>query len=122
MQMSAIQQLPWHIIFLDTMEYVSIGRKLKIRRFLEIEKTARGEVDVELIHEHGCTFDTSGLPHHISDHEEIDCYLSEFTEIFSRLKSKLKFITIARFVILLVINLLPGFFYLFRKLKFPFTG
>ena len=72
-------------------------RWLKIRRFLELEKTLRSEVDVDLIHEHGCTFDTSGLPHHISEHDEMECYIAEMTEILSRLKMKSKIITIARY-------------------------
>ena len=64
---------------------------------MELEKTLRSEVDVDLIHEHGCTFDTSGLPHHISEHNEMECYIAEMTEILSRLKIKLKIITIARY-------------------------
>lgn len=65
-------------------------------RRLVSELMAAGPVDVDLLHEHGCTFDTTGLPHHVSSSDEIDDYVKEFTELLSLLKLNPKLITIAR--------------------------
>jgi len=60
----------------------------------EIE--SKGKVDPETLHEHGCTFDTCGLPHHISTEKEIDKHIADSVELLSRLKLKPRLITIAR--------------------------
>lgn len=68
----------------------------EVRSLLEQEKKSKGRIDVELIHEHGCTFDTCGLPHHISQPEEVDMYIRELSQIIERLKLQPKVITISR--------------------------
>lgn len=66
-----------------------------MQHLLEGERE-KGEIDVEMLHEHGCTFDTTGLPHHISSYSEIDEYVDQVRELLHLLKIEPKLITIAR--------------------------
>lgn len=67
-----------------------------VQELIELERQHKGMVDTILLHEHGCTFDTTGLPHHISSMTEIDEYLAEFEELLTQLNLKPNIITIAR--------------------------
>lgn len=67
-----------------------------IKALIDEEVKVRGSADADLLHDHGCTFDTTGLPHHISSTSDIDGYVADVLEMLSRLKIKPKIITVAR--------------------------
>lgn len=73
-----------------------LSRYCLVQRLVGEQISRCGVADPELLHEHGCTFDTSGLPHHISSNPEIDGYVKELGHILSRLEMKPRIITIAR--------------------------
>ena len=56
----------------------------------------RVEVDWELIHEAGQTFDDSELPHHVSSKQEISALLSSTEKLLDFLGSQPTIITISR--------------------------
>lgn len=75
----------------------SLARRALVNSLVEEEVRLRGKVDADQLHEHGCTFDTTGLPHHLSTAAEIDVYVADMVELLNRLKIKPKIITMARY-------------------------
>ncbi|XP_067939580.1 UPF0489 protein C5orf22 homolog [Watersipora subatra] len=67
-----------------------------IESLVDEEISQRGSADAGLLHEHGCTFDTSGLPHHVSTLPQITGYISDMFRLLSNLKVQPKVITAAR--------------------------
>lgn len=74
-------------------------RVAEITALIDEEMRMRGSVDADVLHDHGCTFDTSGLPDHISNMADIECYIADVLQLLTVLKVKPKIITASRYCI-----------------------
>lgn len=74
-------------------EYLEELRSIvsEIKKFYTV-----ANIDWLLIHDIGCTCDDSGLPHHVSERNEIDRYVSVFSRLIEFLPTCPIFVTISR--------------------------
>lgn len=80
----------------NEIQYPTLNSKESLQDIVDDLKNSYTEIDWDIIHDFGCTFDDDELPHYVSSKDEILSMMHEFKNVLDQFPSPPTIITIAR--------------------------